>query len=136
MQARSGMVLVALATAFALRPAHAQDVGTADAGKSRPAAVSTKGPDKARTGRTRREAPRPRNPENPGNFAYLIKDIVRVKSGELCATYGRPGDCIDEVEVCITMLDQDDDVVRLCLNNGPGAREGAKGGQNRTSLRR
>ena len=136
MRTRNEVALVALVAAFAFGPAHAQEVGTADTGKTRSDAVSTKSPDKARTGRTRREAPRPRNPENPGNFAYLIKDIVRVKSGELCATYGRPGDCIDEVEVCITMLDQDDDVVRLCLNNGPGAREGAKGGQNRTSLRR
>jgi hypothetical protein len=133
MQARGGMILVALTLAFG--PADAQETGSEAVSPTRPEAKCTTAAERAaKAGRPRREARRPRNPENPGSFAYLIKDIVRVKSSELCATYGRPGDCIDEVEVCITMLDQDDDVVRLCLNNGPGER--SRGEPRQTSLRR
>ena len=43
-------------------------------------------------------------------------------------------DCVDEVEVCVTMVDEDDAEVRLCLNDSPGDRDQDK--THRASSRR
>jgi hypothetical protein len=34
--------------------------------------------------------------------------------------YGNPDDCLEEAEVCLTMRDNDDNQVKLCLNTVPG----------------
>ncbi|HEV2557265.1 MAG TPA: hypothetical protein VGU45_01435 [Microvirga sp.] len=50
---------------------------------------------------------------------YALKDIIRAKSGEFCAPYGGEGDCIQEIEICLAMVDRDGDPVRLCVNSAP-----------------
>ncbi len=50
---------------------------------------------------------------------YALKDIIRAKSGEFCAPYGGEGDCIQEIEICLAMVDRDGDPVRLCVNSTP-----------------
>jgi hypothetical protein len=77
---------------------------------------------------------RPRKPGGAGSFAYQIKDLIRAKSSELCASYGQANDCVDEVEVCITMVDEEEAEVRLCLNESSGDRDAQK--PHRTSTRR
>ena len=85
-------------------------------------------------GKAPSKSERPQKPGRAGSFAYQIKDMIRAKGGGLCASYGQAKDCIDEVEVCVTMVDEDDAEVRLCLNDSPGDRDSEK--THRTSARR
>ncbi|MEE1609808.1 hypothetical protein [Microvirga sp. CF3016] len=88
----------------------AQDVGSKSAG------APTK-----RSGPARPPAPGPtRKADGAGNFVYGIINTIRTQSEELCARYGNPADCLEEAEVCLTMRDNDDNQVRLCLNTAPG----------------
>jgi hypothetical protein len=57
--------------------------------------------------------------EAVAGFTYSVKDFIKAKSSELCSTYGRDADCIEEVEICLAMKDRDEDVVRICLNTTP-----------------
>jgi len=61
-----------------------------------------------------------RTPDGVGNFVYGLINNIRTQSEELCARYGNPSDCLEEAEVCLTMRDNDDNQVRLCLNTVPG----------------
>jgi hypothetical protein len=72
-------------------------------------------------------------PDRAGNFVYGLIDTIRAQSGELCARYGNPADCLEEAEVCLTMRDTDDNQVRLCLNTVPGD-SGGDGGRAQKSL--
>jgi hypothetical protein len=58
-------------------------------------------------------------PEGARGFAYALKDVVRARSAAFCEGYGTGGDCIEEIEVCMTMLDRDQDVVRTCMTMRP-----------------
>ena len=55
----------------------------------------------------------------PAGLTYTLKDFVKAKSAEFCAAYGAASECIEDVEICLTMTDRDDDVVRLCVNTVP-----------------
>lgn len=57
--------------------------------------------------------------QSVAGFTYSIKDFIRAKSSELCSSYGSGADCIEAVEICLTMKDRDEDVVRVCLNTAP-----------------
>lgn len=72
------------------------------------------------------KAPAPAKPvEEParqadeGNFTYALKDIVKAKSSTFCARYGSPEDCIQDIEICMTMLDRDEDTVQVCMTMSP-----------------
>jgi hypothetical protein len=54
---------------------------------------------------------------SPG-VTYALKDLIKAKAGEFCAPYGG-GNCIQEVEICLAMVDRDGDPVRLCVNSTP-----------------
>jgi|SoiMethySBSTD1v2_1073268.scaffolds.fasta_scaffold2264819_1 hypothetical protein len=105
-------------------PAFAQDGQTAQE-DSLSSVVPAASVDRSRNPqKPARSVRRPKNQNGAGQFVYLIKDIVRAKSAELCAGYGGPSDCIEEIEICLTMLDEDEDVVKLCLNSEPAGQEG------------
>lgn len=57
--------------------------------------------------------------DRPGNFISEIIDNIRARSVELCARYGSREDCLEEAEVCLTMVDVEDNQIRLCLNTAP-----------------
>jgi hypothetical protein len=67
-----------------------------------------------------------RAPEKPeirretGFFIEAVKDVIRARSTEFCERYGVGGNCIEEAEICLTMLDRDEDVVRVCMTMTPG----------------
>src|SRR5215203_7519919 len=52
-------------------------------------------------------------PIRSGEFIHEIMDSIRARSGDLCARYGGPTDCLDEAEVCLTMRDDKDSYIRL-----------------------
>ena len=105
-------------------PAFAQDGQTAQE-DSLSSVVPAASVDRSRNSqKPARSVRRPKNQNGAGQFVYLIKDIVRAKSAELCAGYGGPADCIEEIEICLTMLDEDEDVVKLCLNSEPAGQDG------------
>ena len=76
-----------------------------------------------------------REPEGTGNFVYGLINTIRNQSKELCARYGNPADCLEEAEVCLTMRDNDNNQVRLCLNTAPGE-SGDSGSVQKSRLRR
>jgi hypothetical protein len=65
-----------------------------------------------------------RKPDGAGNFVYEIINQIQVQSKELCARYGNPADCLEEAEVCLTMRDNGDNRIKLCLNTVPGESKG------------
>lgn len=69
-----------------------------------------------------------------GDFADLIKAVVKERSVELCSRYGSDPDCTEKIEVCFSMLDQDNDLMKICLNTAPEGR--GPNGSERTRLRR
>ncbi|WP_239349058.1 hypothetical protein [Microvirga sp. ACRRW] len=74
-------------------------------------------------------------PDGAGNFVYGIINTIRAESEELCARYGNPSDCLEEAEVCLTMRDDEDNQVKMCLNTIPGESSG-QGPMQRSRLRR
>jgi hypothetical protein len=78
----------------------------------------------------------PEKPGHSGNFIYEIISSIQARSAELCARYGSPGDCLEEAEVCLTMRDNDDNQIRLCLNTVPGENAAEEGKVQKSRLRR
>ena len=74
-------------------------------------------------------------PDGTGNFVYGLINTIRTQSEALCARHGNPSDCLEEAEVCLTMRDNDDNQVRLCLNTVPGD-SGDQGSVQKSRLRR
>ncbi|MBB3018755.1 hypothetical protein FHR70_001809 [Microvirga lupini] len=74
--------------------------------------------------------------DGAGNFVYGLINTIRAQSEELCARYGNPSDCLEEAEVCLTMRDNDDNQIRLCLNTVSGGSEGDRGPMQQSKLRR
>jgi hypothetical protein len=110
-------------------PGHAQqtqEIGS----KSAPSASK-----RSRSAKTEARKPM-RKPDGAGNFVYGIINIIRAQSEELCARYGNPSDCLEEAEVCLTMRDNGDSQVRLCLNTVPGKSEGDGGTVQKSRLAR
>jgi hypothetical protein len=106
-------------------PGQAQEIGSKSAQASSKQSGSAKTP-----------ARKPmRKPDGTGNFVYGIINTIRVQSAELCARYGNPADCLEEAEVCLTMRDNDDNQVRLCLNTVPED-SGDQGSVQKSRLRR
>jgi hypothetical protein len=66
----------------------------------------------------KKETP-PAAPATSAGITYALKDLIKAKSGEFCAPYGGDGSCIQEVEICLAMVDRDGDPVRLCVNSTP-----------------
>lgn len=77
-----------------------------------------------------------RRPDGAGNFVYELISTIRAESRELCARYGNPTDCLEEAEVCLTMRDNEDNQVKLCLNTIPGDSEGGEGTVQKSRVRR
>jgi hypothetical protein len=70
-----------------------------------------------RPGSPRARARKPAGkPGESGIFLNEIINTIRIQSAELCVRYGSPSDCLEEAEVCLTMRDNEDNQVRLCLN--------------------
>jgi hypothetical protein len=106
-------------------PGQAQEIGSKSAQASSKRSGSAKTPARKPMGK----------PDGTGNFVYEIINTIRVQSAELCARYGNPADCLEEAEVCLTMRDNDDNQVRLCLNTVPGD-SGDQGSVQKSQLRR
>jgi hypothetical protein len=68
----------------------------------------------------------PASPATSAGITYALKDLIKAKSGEFCAPYGGDGSCIQEVEICLAMVDRDGDPVRLCVNSTPGEKSEAQ----------
>jgi len=68
------------------------------------------------------------------DFVDRIKAIVRDRSGELCKRYGSEPNCMEEIEICFSMLDKDDDLMKICLDTTPEERGPNRA--ERTRLRR
>lgn len=92
----------------------AREVGSKSAG---PPSKRSKPP----SAPTRKSASKP---EGAGNFIYGIINTIRAESEELCMRYGNPSDCLQEAEVCLTMRDEEENQVRLCLNTVHGESSG------------
>jgi hypothetical protein len=90
-----------------------------------------------RSGSAKDLARRPlKKPDGSGNFVYQLINYIRTQSEELCARYGNPSDCLEEAEVCLTMRDNDDNNVRLCLNTTPGDSEDDEAKMQKSRLKR
>jgi hypothetical protein len=114
-------------SALAESPARgpAQEVGSKPAGPPSKRSGSSKAPAQGSVGK----------PDRACNFVYGIINTIRVQSEELCARYGNPANCLEEAEVCLTMRDNDDNQVKLCLNTVPGD-SGDQGSLQKSRLRR
>lgn len=77
-----------------------------------------------------------RKPGRSSNFIYEVLNNIRVQSEELCARYGNPDDCLEEVEVCLTMRDTEGSQARLCLNTVPVKSTGEEGNVQKSGVRR
>ena len=77
-----------------------------------------------------------RKPGGAGNCVYKIIDQIRVQSKELCARYGNPADCLKEAEVCLTMRNNGDNQIKLCLNTVPGESGGSESSARTSRVRR
>ena len=77
-----------------------------------------------------------RKPDGAGNCVYEIIDQIRVQSKELCARYGNPADCLKEAEVCLTMRNNGDNQIKLCLNTVPGESGGSESSARTSRVRR
>ncbi|MBM6595270.1 hypothetical protein [Microvirga pudoricolor] len=75
-------------------------------------------------------------PDLNGNFIYGLINTIRARSEELCARYGNASDCLEEAEVCLTMRDMDDNMIRLCLNTAPRDARGNGETLQKSRLRR
>ena len=98
---------------------------------------SVAGTSSERSGPAKAPARKPqRKPDGAGNFVYELINQIQAQSKELCARYGNPSDCLEEAEVCLTMRDNDDNQVKLCLNTVPGDSGGKAGTVQKSRLRR
>jgi hypothetical protein len=77
-----------------------------------------------------------RKPDGAGNFVYELINQIQVQSKELCARYGNPADCLEEAEVCLTMRDDGDNRIKLCLNTVPGESRGTESSAQKLRVRR
>jgi hypothetical protein len=124
MMLRRTLLCILSAIALSSVPAQAQDGRQTAQESSLSNVVAIASLDRSRRPqKPSRSAKRPKNQNGAGQFVYLIKDIVHAKSAELCAGYGGPADCVEEIEICLTMHDEDEDVVKLCLNSEPAGQE-------------
>ena len=108
-------------------PAHGQthEIGSKSTGSPSKRSKSPNTPTQESSGK----------PDGAGNFIYGIINTIRAKSEELCMRYGNPSDCLEEAEVCLTMRDDEDNQVRLCLNTTAGDSSGQESEQ-RSRFRR
>jgi hypothetical protein len=123
MTLRRTLLCILFVAALSSVPAQAQDGQTAQESSLSNVVVVASLDRSRRSQKPSRSARRPKNQNGAGQFVYLIKDIVHAKSAELCAGYGGPADCVEEIEICLTMHDEDEDVVKLCLNSEPAGQE-------------
>jgi hypothetical protein len=107
-------------------PGQAQEIGSKSAGTSSKRSGFARAPTRKPT----------RAPEGAGNLVYGLINTIRAQSEELCARYGNPSDCLEEAEVCLTMRDNDDNQVKLCLNTVPGESGGDGGTAQKSRVRR
>jgi hypothetical protein len=63
-----------------------------------------------------REAAPVTKPVAPTGVTYVLKDIVKAKGSEFCSGYGLDAGCLEEIEICLGMVDRDGDPVRMCVN--------------------
>ena len=70
--------------------------------------------------RQKRAPEKPEVRREPVLIIEAVKDVIRARSTEFCERYGGSGNCIEEAEICLTMLDRDEDVVRICMTMTPG----------------
>jgi hypothetical protein len=61
----------------------------------------------------------PLKPSGDGDFTYALKNVVKAKSSEFCERYNAGADCIQDIEICLSMLDRDEDSVRVCVTVVP-----------------
>ena len=80
--------------------------------------------------------PMRKDPDRSGSFVYGIINQIRAQSEELCARYGASDDCLEEAEVCLTMRDTEQNLVRMCLNSVPRETKGGEGTTQRLRVRR
>ncbi|MBM6580823.1 hypothetical protein ILT44_11570 [Microvirga sp. BT689] len=114
------------AVADDLTPGHTQEIASRVAGTS-----------SERFGPASTPARKPtRRPDGAGNFVYEIINQIQVQSKELCARYGNPADCLEEAEVCLTMRDNGDNQIRLCLNTVSGGSGGTESSAQKLRVRR
>jgi len=105
-----GMSLAAgVASAATSAPGQAQDIGSKSGGAPSKRSEPAKAPPRKL----------PKTSERVGDFVYGLIDVIRSQSEELCIRYGNPSDCLEEAEVCLTMRDNDDNQVKMCLNTVP-----------------
>lgn len=116
-------------------PANAVDAGNSTRGLAQATTSKAAGSPSKKSAPPKAPAPGPTSkPEGTGNFVYGLINTIRNESKELCARYGNPADCLQEAEVCLTMRDNDDNQVRLCLNTAPGE-SGDSGSVQKSRLR-
>jgi hypothetical protein len=77
-----------------------------------------------------------RKPDGAGNFVYETINQIQVQSKELCARYGNPADCLEKAEVCLTMRDNGDNQIKLCLNTVPEESGGSESSARKSRVRR
>jgi hypothetical protein len=92
--------------------------------------------ERVQSGKPSARKPMRKEADRSGNFVYGIIHQIQAQSEELCARYGGPGDRLEEAEVCLTMRDTAENVVRLCLNTAPGESQGREGKMQRSRVRR
>jgi hypothetical protein len=61
----------------------------------------------------------PAKASDDGDFTSALKSIVKAKSAAFCDRYSGAEECIEDIEICLTMLDRDEDTVRVCMTMQP-----------------
>jgi len=114
-------VLLPILTAFALwaLPAHAE---AAPSDRDGPAAIVVSSGGKPNRVQQPAAARRFDRRRRASDFVDLIKTVVRDRGADLCTRYGGDPDCIEEIEICFSMLDKDDDLMKICVNTAPEGR--------------
>jgi len=133
MNARACVLITVLTTLMLLAPpAQAETIPTANWDVAGVTIVTSNGkqnrvqkPSSAQRFDRRRRA---------SDFVDQIKTVIRDRGPDLCSRYGGEPDCIEEIEICFSMLDKDDDLMKICLNTAPEGRGPSRA--EKTRLRR
>jgi hypothetical protein len=74
---------------------------------------------------TQTESPAARAAAGLG-ITSALKDIIKAKSAEFCAGHGFEMGCIEQAEICLSMVDRDGDPVHVCVSANMDENEGPR----------
>jgi hypothetical protein len=116
---RARAIVLAVTLMLAAVAASAEPAGTAhgQVGPQGAAKRARKAPEPPKVAETPEMVPL--KSHGDGDFTYALKNVVKAKSAAFCERYNAGADCIQDIEICLSMLDRDEDSVRVCVTVVP-----------------